>query len=300
MRIVSLLPSATEICHFLGLTDQLVGVSHDCDWPDEISSIPVLSSSVVGDENVTSAEIDRAVKRETHQGRSLYHVDADRMRELDPDLVLTQELCEVCAPSFDDVEEAARLLDGEVRVVSLEPSSLDEILDNIELVGELTDRSDRASELCDEFRERMDQVRDRAPSDPTPKVLSLEWLDPLFLAGHWGPEMVELAGGEPMSTPGAHSEETSWQDISAFSPDRIILMPCGFAPERTKREMTRFERQDSWKELEAVREGRVHIVHGSYYFNRPGPRAFTGLEIMASLVHPKTFSNLDLPDDGVG
>ena len=299
MRIVSLLPSATEIVWALDLADQLVAISHDCDWPPEITDRPVLSDSVI-DTGADSAAIDAQVREQVHTGRSIYHVDDEKLQALDPDLILTQELCKVCAPAFDDVQAAARIVDDRPRVVSLEPSGLDGILDNIHTVAAQTACEPRAELLIEGLRGRIDEVKERlAGAESRPRVLCLEWLEPLFLGGHWVPEMVELAGGRPLGAPGDHSRESDWNEIHAFDPDCIVLMPCGFDLERTRREAKTVTVRDQWQRLRAVREGNVYITNGSAYFNRPGPRAIVGLEILARCIHPARCADLLVPDDGV-
>ncbi len=298
-KIVSLLPGATEICHALGLTDQLVGVSHDCDWPPEIRDLPVLSQSVV-DEEASSREIDETVKEQVHDGKSIYHIDDEQLRSLDPDVIFTQELCEVCAPSFDHVQEAARTIRGETDVVSLEPQTIEGILENIRLVGSITGREDRAKLLIEELEDRIQHVNENAGDSEQPvRTLCLEWLDPLYIAGHWVPEMVEMAGGTTMNEPGHHSVDVSWEDALEFRPERVVLMPCGFSPQRTERELDRLTANTEWGQFDAVEQDQVFVVHGSYYFNRPGPRIGTGLETLAQIINPERFSGLELPDNAL-
>lgn len=299
MRIVSLLPSATEIVCEIGLIDQLVGISHDCDWPSEVTNLPVLSEALV-DSDYSSAEIDQIVRESLHNGMSVYHLDADLLHELAPDLILTQELCEVCAPSFDDVQRAAGILDKTPQIISLEPKSLEEILENIELVGNVTSAQDCASDLISHLQDRIDEVTRRAAElEYRPRVLCLEWLEPPFIGGHWVPEMAELAGGETLRDPGEHSVEISWDEVELFDPEIIVLMPCGFSPQRTAEEMHLLTEHECWDELRAVKNEQVFLVHGSHYFNRPGPRVVTGLEILAKLLHPELFPDLDLPEGSV-
>jgi iron complex transport system substrate-binding protein len=300
MRIVSLLPSATEICHALGLMDQVVGVSHDCDWPEEVKDKPVLSSTSIDPEQSKSKEIDEAVKHETHDGNSIYHVDAERLRELDPDLILTQELCEVCAPSFDEVQEASRTMKGDTTVVSLEPSTLSEILDNITQVGELTGTESKAKDLVASLQDRINYVEQAPDPEPSPRVLSLEWIEPPYLAGHWVPEMIEIIGATPMNEPGVHSRQAEWGALNVFQPNMVILMPCGFDPDRTQREISSLDPDHQLFFLDPVQEGNVYSVNGSFYFNRPGPRAITGLEVLAKIICPDTFDDLTVPDDAIG
>lgn len=294
---MSLLPSATEIVCALGLEDQLVGVSHDCDWPPVVRDRPVLSSTRV-DPDASSRDIHETVRDQTHGGRSLYHLERSRLEELDPDLILTQELCEVCAPDFDDVRRAARLMDHRARVVSLEPTDLPDVLDNIRLVGELTGRGDRAGHLVDSLKDRVRTVSDAVGSFPGRRVVTLEWMDPFYLGGHWVPDMVERAGGEPLARPEAPSRRVEFEEIRAFEPEVLVLMPCGFDRERTRREYGSLERPEGWEQLPAVRDGSVFATHGSHYFNRPGPRLVEGLEILASVFYPDLADSLAPPEEG--
>lgn len=300
MKIVSLLPSATEIVCALGLEDQLVGVSHDCDWPPEVQEDRAVLSAAVVTGEPPSREIDQTVRDRLHQGLSVYHLDDELLAELEPDLILTQELCEVCAPSFDEVQRAARVLRGDVDIVSLEPTSLGDVLDTIRVVGNATGHADRAEDLIEELRMRLDRVRERASlATDRPRTLAIEWLDPLFVGGHWVPEMIEQAGGEAMNAPGEPSEEMEWADVERFDPEVIAVMPCGFAPERTADELDLLIEHELWPDLKAVKADRVHVVHGSFYFNRPGPRLVDGVEILASLIHPDDFADLELPQNAV-
>jgi iron complex transport system substrate-binding protein len=296
MRIVSLLPSATEIVCELGLITELVGISHDCDWPPEIRNRPVLSDALIHSE-LSSDEIDRTVREALHNGMSVYHLDPEQLKALQPDLILTQELCEVCAPSFDDVRMAAKLIDSPPQIISLEPHRVSEILENISLIGQLTNKTQQAKKLIISLQTRIDRILSRADEfEEWPRVLCLEWLSPLFIAGHWVPEMVEWAGGVTMGETGEPSLEIAWNDVENFEPEIIILMPCGFTPERTTRELDLLSGHDSWSDLRAVKNDQVFITHGSYYFNRPGPRVVTGLEILATIIHPELFDDLEIPD----
>lgn len=296
MRIVTLLPSATEIVYALGLGKGLVGVSHDCDYPPEVREKPVLSQSVVTSE-LASREIDKAVKQRIHSGLSVYHIDAELLQRLKPDLILTQELCEVCAPSYSEVLEAAKILEAAPKIVSLEPKRLADILENIRLVGEMTGTQPRAEALIAELQARIDKVAELAgEAESRPRVFCMEWLKPVYCAGHWVPEMVELAGGEDwLGEAGEPSYEIAWEEILRYEPDIIVLMPCGFHPERTLEEIDVVLEREGWEELPAVKNDRVFIVDGSSYFNRPGPRIVTGLEILAQTIHPEIFSDLAPP-----
>ncbi|MFQ5796669.1 MAG: cobalamin-binding protein [Candidatus Bipolaricaulia bacterium] len=296
MRIVTLLPSATEIVYVLGLGEALAGVSHDCDYPEDVRSKPVLSQSAVP-LDVPSKGMDEAVKGRIHSGLSVYHIDADLLNRLKPDLILTQELCEVCAPSYSEVLEAAKVLDAAPKIVSLEPTCLADILENIRLVGELTGRQAQAEALITELQTRIDKVAKLAgEAESRPRVFCMEWLEPAYCAGHWVPEMVRMAGGEDgLGKPGEPSYEIAWDEVLRYAPEVIVLMPCGFHPDRALGEIDTVLGYEGWAKLPAVRNGQVFIVDGSSYFNRPGPRIVTGLEILAQIIHPEIFSDLVPP-----
>jgi iron complex transport system substrate-binding protein len=284
VRIVSLLPSATEIVCALGLGDSLVGVSHDCDYPPEVRSRPVLSEAVVH-RAMPSAAIDAAIRRQIHRGASVYHLDAGALAALAPDLILTQELCDVCAPSYTEVRGAAKLLEGHTRLVSLEPQTLDDILETIALVGDLTGAAKAARGLVLELRGRIERVRRLPPPQPRPRVLCLEWMEPLFIAGHWVPEMVSLAGGrDGLGVPGGKSVAVEWNTIAAYRPEIVVVMPCGFDTGRARSEAHLLTARPGWEALPAVRAGRVYLTDGGAFFSRPGPRVVRGLEILAEVV----------------
>ncbi|MDR7451814.1 MAG: cobalamin-binding protein [Armatimonadota bacterium] len=289
MRIVSLLPSATEIVCALGLADSLVGISHDCDYPPEIRNRPVLSEAVVtGD--LPSAVIDARIREQVHRGRSVYHLDEAQLARLRPDLILTQELCRVCAPSYSLVQQAAKILDAKPGIVSLEPRGLRDILANIQLVGDLTGTSTQARAIVDGLQERIDAVSRAVAGTTRPRVACLEWLEPIFVGGHWVPEMVEVAGGhDVLGRAGEPSFVVEWDQVVAAQPDVIVLMPCGFDIPRTRRELDLLTTRPGWEALSAVRAGRVYLTDASAYFNRPGPRIVTGLEILAAILHPDRF-----------
>ena len=296
MRIVSLLPSATEIVCALGLTDSLVGISHDCDYPPEISGKAVLSEAIVTT-NLPSGVIDATIRGHLHKGKSVYHLDDRQLTSLQPDLILTQELCAVCAPSYTLVKQAARLLEAQTRLVSLEPESLAGILDNILLVGDLTGRAAEAAALVDQLRARIERVREAVTGRSRPRVACIEWLDPLFVAGHWVPEMIALAGGmDVLGRGGEPSFVVPWQTIIDSEPDVIVLMPCGFTVPRTRQEVYLLTERKGWSNVRAVHAGQVYLTDASAYFNRPGPRIVTGVEILARILHPQVAS-AHLPAD---
>lgn len=286
MRIVSLVPSATEIVASLGLVDALVGISADCDFPPAIRGTPVLSDASVA-AGLPSPDIDRHIRGRIHTGKSVYHLDAGLLERLRPDLILTQELCAVCAPSYSLVTGAARMLDPDARIVSLEPRGLQDILDNILLVGDLTGAREQAAEVVGRLRSRMDAVAARV-AGPRPRVVCLEWLAPLYVGGHWVPEMVAMAGGvDVLGVAREPSWEVEWSALCAARPEALVLIPCGFDTARARAEIHLLSDRPGWEDLPAVRGGRVYLTDASSYFNRPGPRIIDGLEILVGLLHPE-------------
>lgn len=299
MRIVSLLPSTTEIAFALGLGEAVVAVTHECDYPPEARGRPVITGSALDHAEASSEEIDAAVRSQLRDDLSIYHLDHDMLRELAPDLILTQALCEVCAVSFGDVERAVAASGGAPQVLSLEPTSLDGILGSILAVGNATGARARAEELVAELRARVEAVGARAASAPyRPRVACLEWFDPLYGPGHWLPELVELAGGRPgLGTAGEVSRRVSWGDVIAFAPEVIVLTPCGFDLSRAVAEAEAIlPRRTGWSALPAVRNGRVYAVDGNAYFSRPGPRIVDSLELLARLIHPELFPGWGPPE----
>ncbi len=292
MRICTLLPSATEIAFALGLGDSVVAVSHECDYPPEARQKPVVVRGRIDSANSTSREIDDLVQQQLSVGESLYSLDLELLRRLNPDLIVTQGLCDVCAVGHDDVMAAAAALRPPARVVSLSPGSLDEVLRDITRVGNATGTSERADALVGTLRERVGRVAARVPQDgPKPRVACLEWLDPLYSAGHWVPEMVELAGGtDALATKHEPSARISMETLMETAPDVMVLMPCGFDERRTLREWEPLSDLPEWRAIPAVANGQVFAVDGSKFFNRPGPRLVDGLEILARLIHPTLFA----------
>ncbi|MPZ65859.1 MAG: ABC transporter substrate-binding protein [Pseudonocardiaceae bacterium] len=290
-RIVSLLPSATEIVCLLGLQDALVGVTHECDHPPGVADKPALTASRIAHQTMSSVEIDHAVRSQLDGHGSIYDLDETALRALAPDLILTQELCEVCAVSYRIVEQAARRLHADAAVVSLEPNTISDILANIRTVGDLTGTQDEADRVVYELRARLDAL-DRASADLTqrPRTLVLEWLEPPFAPGHWVPEQVEHAGGDAsFGTAGAASRTTTAEEIVAYDPEVIVLAPCGFTIADTLRQLPRASLPAGWSELPAVREGQVWAVDATSYFSRPGPRIVDGAEILSRILHPEVF-----------
>jgi len=287
MRIVSLLASATEIVCDLGLEDALVGISHECDWPPRVLDRPRVSRTRFDPSGLSSAEIDAAVRRAMAEHGSVYEVDGERLAGLEPDLVLTQAVCEVCAVPTPGVREvvAARGLDAEV--LSLDAHTLAEILDSVVRVGEAAGVPDRAEALRAELAGRLDDVRAAVAGAPPVRTLAIEWLAPPFAPGHWVPEMVRSAGGVNLAgEAGAPSRQVSWEALEGLDPDALVVMPCGYGLEASRREADEHAERLLALAPRAVEEGRAFVVDGSSYFNRSGPRAVTGVEILAGLLHP--------------
>jgi iron complex transport system substrate-binding protein len=293
MRVVSLLPSSTEILFAIGAGDQVAGVTHECDFPAEARTRPVLTSSLLPAE-LDAAGIDRHVRARVHEGSSLYGLDEAKLAELAPDLIVTQELCAVCAVSYEIVERAVRRLtaggrgvSGQPEVVSLEPSSLEDVLGTIAFLGALVDRQDGAAQLIARLRERIDTLRRRVPETPLARVLVLEWTDPPMSAGHWTPGLVELAGGDPvLGNPGANSRVLAWDEIVAADPDAVIVAPCGFGLARARQELAALpaDAARAFFALRAVRGGRAYTMDGNAFVNRPGPRLVDTAELFAAAI----------------
>ena len=281
MRIVSLLPSATEMVYALGLGDELVGVTFECDWPPEARTKRVVSFSSLPPE-VAPAEIDRLVSESIGGGEPIYRLDNDAIRELQPDLILTQDLCAVCAVPAGSVEDALDVMGCRADVVSLEPSSLDDIIDSVVALGARTGAEDRSRQVADSLRSRLERVRTAVAGLDRPGTLALEWSDPPFNGGHWVPEMIDAAGGDPvLASPRTPSIRLDWEDIASSSPDAVVFMPCGYDLDHAVEEgACLLERP----ELGAA--PAVYAVDASAYFSRPGPRVVDGVEILASCLHP--------------
>ena len=294
MRIVSLLPSTTEIVCALGLEDALVGITHECDYPESVSGKPRLTASRISHETMTSAEIDHAVRSQLAEldgHGSIYDLDEAKLRKLRPDLILTQELCEVCAVSYKTVQRAARMFEADVRVVSLEPNTIGDIFDNIRMVGDFTERSREAENLVAGLQARLDDVRDAAKRiDRRPRTLMLEWLEPPFAPGHWVPEQVDIAGGDhAFGKAGQKSITTTAAEIRSYAPEVIVLIPCGYYKEDILRQLPLSRLPEGWNDLPAVKNGQVWATDATSYFSRPGPRVVEGVEILARILHPEVF-----------
>ncbi|WP_395626190.1 cobalamin-binding protein [Daejeonella sp.] len=290
-RIISLLPAATEIICALGLEHQLVGRSHECDYPANIANLPVCSSAkFISGSN--SAEIDRQVKEILSDSLSIYEIDRDLIKQLSPDVIITQAQCEVCAVSLNDVELALKdLLEKECQIISLQPNGLDDIYQEIQLLADQLGVPEAGAELLELSEERINIIQHKLKfiSD-RPSVACVEWLDPLMIAGNWTPEIVEIAGGTPVLTlAGKHSSYINFEDILKANPDILVLMPCGFSIQRTLQEINLLLDLPGWTDLKAVQNQKIFIVDGNQYFNRSGPRITDSIEIMAEIINPKQF-----------
>jgi iron complex transport system substrate-binding protein len=291
LKIVSLLPAATEIVCALGLRQNLVGRSHECDFPDLVKQLPVCSEANFPD-NLSSAAIDVKVKEILADALSVYTVNRDEVKRLAPDVVITQAQCEVCAVSLKEVEEALEnYLDKEARIISLQPNSLDEIFNDIKTVATALNVADKGDIVIGELQERVDIIRHKLKfSESKPTVACIEWLEPMMLSGNWVPELVNIAGGTNILTePGKHSPYVQWDEIHLQDPEVIIVMPCGFSIERTLKEVDILLQLPGFNEMKAVKNNRVYIADGNQYINRPGPRIVDSIEILAEIIHPKQF-----------
>lgn len=281
MRIASLVPSATEMLFALGLGDQVVAVTHECDYPPGVEQLPHLTRSVIP-YDLDAAGIDRAVRERTGHGEALYELDEGLLEELYVDLIVTQAVCEVCAVSFDDVQAAAERLPSRPQVISLDPSTIGEVLADVSRLAEAAGVPEAGERLAAEAAERIAVVEDAVEGAARPRVAALEWLDPVFIGGHWVPQMIDLAGGEDvLGLPGEKSRTAEWAELEAAMPQVVISMPCGLYAEQAAAETMR------WRRHLALLEARVYAVDAAAYFSRPGPRVVDGIELLGHLLHPE-------------
>jgi iron complex transport system substrate-binding protein len=281
MRIVSLVPHATELLFALGLGDQVVGVTHECDYPDEAQDRPQVTRDVLAP-GLAPGEIDAAVRARTAAGESIYELDDELVRELEPDLIVTQALCHVCAVSVDEVHALAQTLPGPPRVIALDPTTYGETVGDVRTIAQATNAKDAALDLIARTARRADVVRLAVRGAPRPRVAALEWLDPAFVAGHWTPQLVEMAGGEDvLGFSGEPSRQVTWEEVAAAQPEVVIVMPCGYDAARAL-----VEAEDFGERLRALGADQVVAVNASAYFSRPGPRLIDGLELLAHILHP--------------
>jgi iron complex transport system substrate-binding protein len=290
MRIVSLVPSATEMLFALGVGDEVTAVTHECDHPPQVLDLPKVTRDVIGP-GLPPDEIDRAVRELTEQGRSIYELDEAALGRLQPDLIVTQALCTVCAVSYDDVRTIADRLDPRPQVVSLDPTTLGEVLGDVRTLARATDAKDAGVELVQDAAARIDRVRLAVRGAEPVRVAALEWLDPVFVAGHWTPQLIEYAGGfDVLGLPGEHSEQRSWDEVRAAKPEVVVVMPCGYDAGRALEEA-----YDYADELASLGARRIVAVDASGYFSRPGPRLIEGLELLGHILHPDRFPEAPAP-----
>jgi iron complex transport system substrate-binding protein len=281
MRIASLVPSATEMLYALGLDDSVVAVTHECDYPPEARSLPDLTRTVLPP-GLSAAEIDRAVKVRVAEGQALYELDEKLLTSLEPDLIVTQAVCVVCAVSYEDVVEVAARLPSRPRVLQQDPSTLAEMLEDVIHLGEAAGIPERAHELRGELEGRLALVRAAVAGATLPRVIALEWLDPPYVGGHWIPEMISIAGGEDVAgPPGLKSPEVSWGELSGLNPDVVVAMPCGWYVDGS-----RTQALEHWFEIEELGAKQVFAVDAASTFSRPGPRLIDGVELLGHLLHP--------------
>lgn len=287
-RIVSFLPSATEMLCALGLGERLLGITHECDFPADVRGKPIVVRNALPIEHMAQHEIDAAVTERLRNGLSLYEVDEALMRDIGPDLILTQDLCQVCAPSGDEVAHLLRCLTTTPQVLWLTPTSLDEIFGNLRELGNATGRLAEAEALISGGRARLARVEAATQGIiDSPRVFCMEWMDPIYCSGHWVPEMVRLAGGiDRLGREGEYSVRIPWEDVRHWAPEVLVLMPCGFDLQGTVERAQHVSSYPGWADLPAVRNDRVYAVDANAYFARPGPRVVDGTELLAHILHP--------------
>ena len=282
------------MAYALGLGDSIVGITHECDYPPEVKSKPVVVRNVLPIETMTQSEIDRAVAERIHSGESLYQIDEQLLRELAPDLILTQDLCQVCAPSGNEVSQVLKALPNTPQILWLTPQSLNEIFDNVRQLGAATDRSAAAETLISDCQQRLRALAERTAGVHRPRVFCMEWLDPVYASGHWVPELVKIAGGiDEIGRERGESVRVPWDEIVAWGPEVLVIMPCGFNLEQTMKQIWSVfgYKSSPFFDLPAVKNGRVYAVDANSFFARPGPRVVEGAELLARLIHPEMFDS---------
>lgn len=297
-RIITTLPSATEIVALLGLQNHLVGITHECDYPPEVKSKPVVMRSVFDSTKMTSREIDDVVLDRVTAGKSVYEIDESLLKSLSPDLIITQELCEVCATPLREVSKTIAHLDPQPRILSLTPHNLEEVIDDVLRVGRATGVESRAQNVVSQLRDRVRKVRQTVDNSRVtrPSVFCMEWMDPVYCSGHWMPELVDYAGGhEVLGRSSEPSTVVEWEEVLKANPDVIFLTVCGYDVRRTLSEILTLESKPGWNDLSAVKSGNVVILDSPSYYSRSGPRLVDGLEIMAYLLHPELFPDYQPP-----
>lgn len=297
IRIVTTLPSATEIVALLGLEENLVGITHECDYPQSVTKKPVVMRSKFDTTTMNNKEIDDSVLSTLTNGSSLYEIDEQLLKSLKPDLIVTQELCEVCATPLRDVSRVIGTLQPKPNVLSLTPHTIDDVLEDIMRVGRATGRIEKAESVVADLQRRINKIRNKCESmQSKPRVICLEWIDPIYCSGHWMPELVAYAGGrELLGKLGKPSTIVSWEDVVVADPDALLITVCGYNVKRTLGEIEALTNRKGWRNLKAVREGNIYVLDGNSYYSRSGPRLVDGLEIMAYILHHESFSDYKIP-----
>jgi iron complex transport system substrate-binding protein len=287
-RIVSFLPSATEMVCALGLSEQLIGITHECDFPPEAHGKPIVVRNVLPIESMTQNEIDAAVSERLRDGSSLYQIDEALLRDLAPDIIITQDLCQVCAPSGNEVSQVLKSLPNKPDILWMTPKSIAEIHQNLRDLGAVTGRLQQAEELIERGERKLREIETlTATANNQPRVFCMEWIDPVYCCGHWVPEMVEIAGGvDELGRRGTDSVRIPWEDVQKWSPEILVIMPCGFNLQKAIEQTNQIFAKPGWFDLPAVSRNQVYVVDANSYFARPGPRIVEGAELLAHLFHP--------------
>ena len=297
-RIISFLPSATELIYELGAQEKLFGVTHECNYPSEATSKPKVIESVFEPEKMSSKEIDEKICDLSEKGEDIYKLVTQNVSDAKPDLIISQEICEVCSAYTNQVKNAIEILDEKPEIYSMSPHDIDGILKCVTDIAEKINEEKRGREIVNSLNSRIDKIKDVKISK-RPKVLAIEWINPFFTSGHWVPEMIEISGGENMITKkGEHSRKMGIEEIENENPDVLVLMPCGFDVQRTISEYEKYLKNDPrWNELRAVKERKVFAVDANSFFSKPSIRVVTGIEILAKILHPEMFEELEVPNN---
>jgi iron complex transport system substrate-binding protein len=294
MRICSLLPSATEVIALLGLSNELVGVSHECDYPPSVRSVPIMVEPMIPPHGLASAEIDKHVSQLVASGQRLYRLKDHLLRQAQPDLIVSQDLCHVCAVTPDQLHDALCSMPRQPTVLTLNPSTVHDVIDDVVRIGDAAGRSAEGHRLAAQLRDRLVAIQTRVQGlSYRPRVVCIEWLSPLYVAGHWVPEMVQLAGGQDvLAQSGSPSRLVTWDEVLAAAPDVLIVMPCGFSVERTHTELFQLMQQPGPWRISSDLAQHTFLVDASSYFSRPGPRLIDGIELLAAILHPPDHNHI--------
>ncbi len=297
-RIVSFLPSATELLYELDCQDNLFGVTHECLYPEDARSKPRVINTVIDVNTMSSVEIDKKTCELMRDGKDIFILDKENLKKASPDLIISQNTCEVCAAHTNQIEQAISILEKKPQIHSIDPHNLEQILDSVTILSKIVGKEQHGKRLCESLKRRIEFVKNHTIEE-RPKVLAIEWIKPFFTSGHWVPEMIKLAGGiNLVSKIGEHSRRMEMDEVVKSNPDIIVLMPCGFDTKRTILEYNNFLKDDKdWEKLQAVQNENVFAVDANSYFSKPSIRTITGLEILAKIIHPKTFDKLSVPED---